>query len=179
MTLQRPADHESHDYFKLYINQVTGDDFLQTLKDSLSSTLELLKNLEDSKWDYRYAEGKWSIKEVMIHIMDTEKIFAYRALRFSRNDMTSLPGFDQDDYAPFYNAENRSIKSILKEFKAVRKATIAMYKNFSDEMLNRIGTASEHPVSVRALGFMIAGHEVHHVKIIRERYLEYLEIKNK
>ncbi|MFT5166695.1 MAG: putative damage-inducible protein DinB [Saprospiraceae bacterium] len=178
MTLMRPADQESHDYFKLYINQVSGDDFVQTLKESLASTLELLKNLEDSKWDFKYAEGKWSIKEVMIHVMDTERIFAYRALRISRNDMTSLSGFEQNDYAPYYDVDNRSIKSILKEFKAVRKASIAMFKNFNDEMLARIGTASDHAVSARALGFMIAGHEIHHIKIIKERYLDYLEIEN-
>ena len=171
MNLIRPADHESHDYFKLYINQVSGNDFVQTLKDSLQSTLQLLKNLDDSKWDFRYAEGKWSIKEVMIHIMDTERIFAYRALRISRNDMTPLPGFEQDDYAPFYDPDNRSIESIIDEYEAVRKATISMFKNFNDDMLGRIGTASESPVSARALGFMVAGHEIHHVRILNERYL--------
>ncbi len=178
MILKRPADKESHDYFKLYINQVPGDDFVQTLKNSLVSTYTLLKSLDASTWDFRYDEGKWTIKEVMIHIMDTERIFAYRALRISRNDMTPLPGFEQDDYAPHYDANNRSIKSILKEFKAVRKATIAMFRNFNDEMFERIGTASDHPVSARALGYMIAGHEIHHIRIIRERYLDYMEISN-
>ncbi len=171
MTLKRPEDHESHDYFKLYINQVPGDNFLRVLKTSYLSTLLLLENMDLEKWNFRYAEGKWSIKEVMLHILDTERIFAYRALRVSRNDMTPMPGFEQDDYVPFYDAENRSIKSILKEYKAVRRASIAQFKNFNDDMLGRVGTASEHAISARALGFMIAGHEIHHVRILKERYL--------
>jgi len=170
-TIKRPADNESHDYFKLYINLVTSDDFLKTLEDCLFSTVELLESLDASKWDFRYAEGKWSIKEVVLHMMDTERIFAYRGLRIGRNDMTAMQGFEQDDYVPFYNVDNRSAESIIEEYIAVRQASIAMYRHFNDDMLGRIGTASEHPVSARALGFMIAGHELHHVRIIKERYL--------
>lgn len=172
MNLKRPAAHESNDYFKLYINQVDGNDFLQTLKSSEASTVAFLQNLESAKWDDRYAEGKWSIKEVLIHMLDTERIFGYRALRISRNDQTPLAGFEQDDYVPFYDVENRSINSIIEEFRSVRQATIEMFKHFNGEMLERMGTASGHPISVRALGFMIAGHEIHHLRIIRERYLE-------
>ncbi len=171
MTNRRPEDHESHDYFKLYINQVSGDDFLQTLKEAHHNSMEFYKKLPVEKWDYRYDEGKWSIKEVLIHILDTERIFAYRALRISRNDKTPLQGFEQDDYVPFYNVENRSITSLIDEYDALRRSTIAMFQNFDDAMLERMGTASEHPVSVRALGYMIAGHEIHHLRILRERYL--------
>ncbi len=171
MTNRRPEDHESHDYFKLYINQVSGDDFLQTLKEVHHNSIEFYKKIPVEKWDYRYDEGKWSIKEVLIHILDTERIFAYRALRIARNDKTPLQGFEQDDYVPFYNVENRSITSLLDEFDALRRSTIAMFQNFDDAMLERMGTASEHPVSVRALAYMIAGHEIHHLRILRERYL--------
>lgn len=170
MKLVRPEAHESHDYYKLYINLVSGNDFLQVLKDSLVSTVDFLGKLEDSKWDYRYAEGKWSIKEVMIHIMDAEQIFAYRAIRISRNDQTPLPGFDQDDYVPFYDAENRTPESIISEYTAVRLATIAMFENFNDKMMERMGVASDFPVSVRALAYMLTGHELHHMRVLRERY---------
>ena len=171
MKTTRPEAHESHDYYKLYINQVEGDDFLQVLKDNLISTVSLLSNLESEKWDFRYAEGKWSIKEVMIHIMDTEQVFAYRAMRISRNDKTPLPGFDQNDYVPFYDAGNRSPESIINEFTAFRLGTIEMFENFNDDMMGRMGKASDFDVSVRALAFMLTGHEIHHVRIIKERYL--------
>ena len=172
MELKRPADHESHDYYKLYINQVVGDDFIGTLHSALTETVAFLESLEPSKWDYRYAEGKWSIKEVMIHILDAERVFAYRALRISRNDQTPLPGFDQDDYVPHYDVSNRSIESILQEYKATRMGTISMFQNFNEEMMQRMGTASGFPVSVRALGYMLTGHEIHHMRIVRERYMD-------
>jgi len=167
----RPADHESHDYYKLYINQVPGDNVVQVLKDTMLNTLALLETLDIEKWDFRYAEGKWSIKEVMIHIMDAEQVFAYRAMRISRNDQTPLPGFEQNDYVPYYDVENRSVESIMEEFKALRLSTIAMFENFNDAMMERLGTASGFQVSVRALAFMLAGHEIHHMRIVRERYL--------
>lgn len=171
MTHRRPTDQESHDYFKLYINQVTADNFLKVLEDALESTIQFLENIPAEKWDYRYAEGKWSLKEAFIHVLDTERVFAYRAMRVARNDMTPMPGFNQDDYVPFYNADERSPYSIIEEYRAVRSATVAQFSNYTDEMLDRIGTASEHAISTRALGFMIAGHEIHHLRITRERYL--------
>jgi uncharacterized damage-inducible protein DinB len=172
MTHRRPDDHESHDYFKLYINQVTSDDFLQVLENNLETTVAFLENIPAEKWDYRYAEGKWSIKEAFIHVLDTERIFAYRALRLARNDRTPMPGFNQDDYIAHYNVDERSPFSIIEEYKAVRKATLSQFSHFTDEMLDQIGTASGHAVSTRALGFMIAGHEIHHLRITRERYLD-------
>lgn len=171
MKLIRPADNESHDYYKLYINQVEGNDFLQVLKDNLISTVGILNDLEPEKWEFRYAEGKWSIKEVMIHIMDTEQVFGYRAMRISRNDQTALPGFDQNDYVPYYDAENRTPQSIINEYTAFRLGTIAMFENFNEDMMGRFGKASDFDVSVRALAYMIAGHEIHHVRILKERYL--------
>ncbi len=171
MTLRRPDAHESHDYYKLYISQVAGDDFLNSLNAAMAGTISFLKSLEDEKWNYRYAEGKWSIKEVVLHMIDTERIFAYQVLRIARNDMTPIEGFEQDDYIPYLNADNRDTDSIIQEYSSVRLATLDLFRNFDDEMLNRIGTASGRPFSPRAIGFIIAGHEAHHLSVIRERYL--------
>ena len=123
------------------------------------------------KLTYRYAENKWTIKEILVHIMDDERIYAYRALRIARNDKTPLPGFEQDDYVPFSKANQRSLASILREYKTVRQATVSLFTSFNMEDLLRIGTANDHPVSVRALAWHIAGHELHHLNIIKERYL--------
>ncbi len=171
MTLKRPEAHESNDYFKRYINQVESDDALKVLHDLKSDTLTFLKNLTAEKWNYRYAEGKWSIKEVFLHLIDTERIFAYRALRVSRNDKTPLPGFEQDDYLPYNYPEQRSPESIIEEYAAVRDATITLFKSLNDEALGFLGTASNGPISPRAILFITAGHEIHHMKIIEERYL--------
>lgn len=170
-TLKRPGEKESNEYFRKYIQQVPQDDFLETLEKAASETTAFLKTLNDAQWNYRYAEGKWSVKEVWLHVIDTERVMAYRALRFARNDKTTLPGFEQDDYTPFTNAENRSPESILKEFNAVRNATLELFRNFNDEMLDRLGTANGSPFTPRALGFVIAGHEIHHLNIIKEIYL--------
>ena len=172
ITLKKPEAKETSDYYKLYINKVAGDDYLKAMEETMHDTLALLTSLEDAKWDYRYAEGKWSIKEVLLHLIDTERIMTYRALRMARNDKTPLPGFEQDDYIPFVDADQRSPQSILDEYQAVRKATIEMFRYFNDDMLSRLGTASGNPFTPRALGFVIAGHDIHHMSIIRERYLD-------
>ena len=127
--------------------------------------------MSEEKEDYRYAEGKWTIKELMQHIIDTERIFNYRALRFARNDELALQGFEQDDYNDVAQANSRDFKSILNEFNALRISTIMMYQSFTDEMLKRIGTASNSPMSVRALGYLSAGHTGHHIRVFQERYL--------
>ena len=169
-TLKKPEAKESADYYKKYIGLVDGNDFLNVLEMLMSKTVTFLNALDAAKWNYRYAEGKWSIKEVMLHVLDTERIMTYRALRIARNDKTPLPGYEQDDYIPYTDAENRSPASIIEEYKAVRGATISMFSNFNDEMLSRVGTASGNPFTPRALGYIIAGHELHHMQIIRQRY---------
>ncbi len=171
-TLKKPEAKESADYYKKYIGLVDGNDFLNVLEMLMSKTVTFLNALDAAKWNYRYAEGKWSIKEVMLHVLDTERIMTYRALCIARNDKTPLPGFEQDDYIPFMDTENRSPESIIEEYMAVRKATIEMFRYFNDDMLNRIGTASGNPFTPRSLGFVIAGHELHHMSIIRERYID-------
>ena len=171
-TLKRPEAKESSNYYILYVDQVDGNDFLKVLEEAMPKTVDFLNSLDAAKWDYRYADGKWSIKEVLLHMFDTERIMAYRALRIARNDKAPLQGFEQDEYIPFVDAENRSPESIIEEYKAVRKATIEMFRYFNDDMLNRVGTASGNPFTSRALGFVIAGHEAHHLKIVKERYLD-------
>ncbi len=172
ISLKRPEEKESNVYYKKYIDQVHSDNFLNVLENTKPDTLAFLNALEESKWNFRYAEDKWSIKEVMMHIIDTERIMAYRALRIARNDKTPLPGFEQDDYIPFTNAQNRTPASIIDEYLAVRRATTEMFRYFDDEMLNRMGTASGNPFTPRALGFIIAGHEAHHLRIVKERYFD-------
>jgi len=131
-----------------------------------------MKSIPEDKLYYRYDEGKWTIKEILVHIIDDERIYAYRALRFARKDSTELAGFDQENYAVNSGANKRSIESILHEFETVRKATISLFESFTDEALTSSGIANGNKVSVRALGYHIAGHEKHHVNIIRERYLD-------
>lgn len=170
-TLKRPEAKESNAYYHKYIGLVSSDDFLKAMEKAMPETVAFLNTLNASQWDYRYAEGKWSIKEVMLHVIDTERIMAYRALRIARNDKTALPGFDENEYVPFADAENRSPKSIIEEYKAVRKSSIEMFRHFNDEMLGRFGSANGNPFTPRSLAFIIAGHEAHHLNIIKERYL--------
>jgi uncharacterized damage-inducible protein DinB len=122
--------------------------------------------------EYRYDVGKWSVKELLNHMMDAERIFAYRALRFSRNDKTPLSGFEENDYAPLANAHARSLKQLTDEMERLRATTIDLYSSFTPEMLKREGTANNNKLSVLNLGYVIAGHETHHRKVISERYLK-------
>ena len=154
-----------------YINAAENKTLLQGLLDGLPQLVNFLKEIPSEKLEYRYAEGKWTIKDIILHMADTERIFAYRALRFARNDKTALPGFEENDYAAIAPAEERSIMSLLTEFSAIRHANILMFKSFSEVELLRIGTASENEMSVRALGFVIIGHQNHHQRIFEEMYL--------
>ncbi|NND32823.1 MAG: DinB family protein [Saprospiraceae bacterium] len=169
--IRRPLQHETAAYYTLYIDQVEGSNYMRTLKSNLKSTVEFLQQLSDEEWNSRYAPEKWSIKEVVLHMVDSERIFAYRALRIARNDITPLAGFDQDAYVPHSNASDRSGASLIDEYQMVRHATLAMFQNFTDEMMTRMGTASDNPFSTLALAFIIAGHENHHISILKDRYL--------
>jgi hypothetical protein len=146
--IQKPLPGEYPAYASMYIDLLPGDS-------------KLLTHL----WN------KWSIKEVLVHIVDDERIYAYRALRFARNDRTELPGFDQDPFALYSGADQRPIDSIIEEYEAVRMATIALYESFTDDALLRKGIANKNEATVRALGYHIAGHELHHINIIRKVYL--------
>ncbi len=158
-------------FYKAYIKLVDETDLLQALRLSSYRSLELLHSVPERKWDFRYAAGKWSVRELWCHVIDAERIFAYRALTFARNDKTELPGFDENQYVPESNASGRSLKKIADEFMHVRLGTIDLFESFSEEMLSRKGKANKNEVSVAALGFIVAGHETHHRNILRERYL--------
>lgn len=165
----RPTAGDYPAYFETYVSKVLGDEVLNTL--SSTKTIELFSGLTPEQWSYSYAPGKWNLKEVLIHILDTERIFAYRALRMSRSDMAPLQGFEQDDYVPYYEVEHRTPASLISEYQAVRKATLAMFDNFSEAHYKRKGIAGGKEVSVLALAYMIAGHEIHHHQLIEQKYL--------
>lgn len=158
-------------FYKNYVKQVDQTDMLTAMRLSGYRTLELVHSIPEKKMDYRYADGKWSIRELLCHMIDAERIFAYRALRFARNDKTNLPGWEENDYAPQANASNRSLKKIADEMQHLRVSTIDMFEGFTEEMLTRKGTANNNEMSVVALGFIIPGHETHHRNILKERYL--------
>jgi uncharacterized damage-inducible protein DinB len=159
-------------HFKNYVKQVEETDVLQALRLSGFRTQVLIHSIPADKADYRYAEGKWSVREVLCHLLDAERIFAYRALRFARNDGTHLPGFDENAYAPEANAGGRSMKKIADEFTHLRSSTVDMFEGFTEDMLRRRGiSGNNNETSVLAYGFIIAGHETHHRKLLTERYL--------
>lgn len=164
--------HNFAEYFKHYTSLVdTSIDIDEILNEVHRETIELLDLVTEVQGGYAYEQGKWTIKELLVHMIDTERIFCNRALRFARNDKTDLPGFDHDIYVSHSNANERNLADIMNEFDLVRAATIALFKGFSTEMLNQKGTANDNPLTVMAIGYIIAGHERHHVNILKERYL--------
>lgn len=154
-----------------YINALDNVELLEELEISLHDFIRFVQNIPMDKFDYRYAEGKWTIKDIIQHIIDAERIFGYRALRISRNDQTPLPGFEENDYVENTDANSRSIQGLLTELSALRHSNLLMFKSFTEEQLTRMGIASNHSISVRALGFLIIGHQKHHQKVFQERYL--------
>ncbi|HEY9047813.1 MAG TPA: DinB family protein [Ohtaekwangia sp.] len=158
-------------FYKGYVENVKDQDMLEALTQSNKLTVDLVRSIPESKGDFRYQPGKWSIKELLCHMIDVERIFAYRALRFARNDKTPLHGFEENDYAPEANAANRNLKDLADEQERLRATTVDLYKSFTPEMLQRTGTANKTELSVFNLGYIIAGHETHHRKILQERYL--------
>jgi hypothetical protein len=171
LTINRPDETEYQSYYGRYVSLVTGDNVLTALGDQLSEMLALLRSVPESQGGFRYAADKWSIKELVGHMIDTERIFAYRALRFARNDKTPLPGYEQDDYIRNASFDASSLGDLAAEFESVRRATLFLFKHLDGEAWMRWGVASESEVSVRALAYIIAGHELHHVGILRDRYL--------
>jgi uncharacterized damage-inducible protein DinB len=158
-------------FYKNYVKQIEETDLLQALRISGHRCLELVHSIPEGEEDFRYTEGKWSIRELLCHMIDAERIFAYRALRFARNDKTPLAGFEEKDYASEANASGRSLQKIAAEMAHLRSATIDLFEGFTPEMLIRKGTANKNELSVISLGFIIAGHETHHCNVLKERYL--------
>lgn len=163
--------NEYSEFNATYIQAIENVELLEELEISLHDFIKFVQNIPMDKFDYRYAEGKWTIKDIIQHIIDAERIFGYRALRISRNDKTPLPGFEENDYVENTNANGRSIQELLTEFSAVRHSNLLLFKSFSDEQLTRMGIVSNHTISVRALGFLIIGHQKHHQRVFQERYL--------
>jgi hypothetical protein len=170
--IQKPAAGEYKDYSAAYISKVPDDGMvLQYLQTDFETIRTLVIDLPEEKLLSAYAPGKWTLKEILVHMMDTERIFAYRALRIARNDKTDLPGFEQDEYTPYLYANERSIANIMEEYGLQRKSTVALFSNFDESAFTRTGFANGAPLSVRAALYIIAGHELHHLQIIREKYL--------
>ena len=167
----RPDLEKVPEFYKGYVDQVKNDDLYFILEDSNRQMLRVIASIPESKGEFRYAPDKWSIKELLCHIIDAERIFAYRTLRFARNDKTPLPGFEEKDYAPQANAHSRTVSQIAGEMERVRKTTIDLFNSFTPEMLQRRGTASNVVLSVLNMGFIIPGHETHHRKVLESRYL--------
>ncbi|HYR12432.1 MAG TPA: DinB family protein [Longimicrobium sp.] len=169
--IPRPDASEYLEYYGKYIDKVPDGDLLQTLRGQLDETLALVRGLDEAQGGHAYAPGKWSIRGVLNHLIDAERIFAYRALRISRGDATPLASFDENAYADAADADARTLADLAEEMEHVRLANLALFRSLGDEALARRGTASGGEVSVRALAWIIAGHERHHVALLRERYL--------
>ncbi|MEY8021916.1 DinB family protein [Muriicola sp. SD30] len=165
-------EHEYNPYYRAYIEALGEVDLMKTLRKQIKNYPQFLASIPEDKLNYQYAEGKWTVAEVLLHVLDSERVFQYRALRFARKDQTPLPGFDQDLYVPQSGAGNRSLDSIIEEYKAIRQSTITLYESFNEDILKRKGVASNSNMSVAALGFIICGHQRHHRNILRERYLQ-------
>jgi uncharacterized damage-inducible protein DinB len=171
--IERPREKEYPAYAHIYIDLLPDDGLiLKHLADNLKTTKNFVAAIPKDRLLYRYAEGKWTIKEILAHIVDDERIYVYRALRFARNDSTELPGFDQDQYAGYSGANQRDSSELLDEFSLVRRSTIAFFRSLDAAALLRTGVANGQKVSVRALAYHIAGHELRHMNVIRERYLK-------
>lgn len=169
--LSKPLPGTYPVYFQKYIDQVGEEDLHAALVNQLPVINAFLQGITEEKSNYAYAAGKWTIKEVLQHITDTERIFCYRALAFARGEKANLPGFEENDYAANGNANSQSWQQLIDELNAVRKSTETLFKSFSGEILLKEGTANNNTISVSALGFIILGHFNHHKKVIEERYL--------
>ncbi len=169
--IPRPAPGEHGAYYARYVEAVPDGDLLRTLEDQAEATLALLREVGAARGGFRYAPGKWSVREVVGHLADTERVMTHRALRFARGDEAELPGFDQDAYVAAAGFDRRSLADLAEELADVRKATLKLFGGMDVEAFERGGVASGSRVTVRALAWITAGHERHHQRILRERYL--------
>ena len=170
-TAARPAADEYAPYYERYVSLVAAGDVVETLERQAAETASLVGGLSEEQGGSRYEPGKWSVKELIGHLCDTERILSYRLLRVARNDRTPIEGFDQDPYVANSNAGGRTLRSLAEEFGHIRTATLALLRGLDSAAWSRVGVANENEVSARALAYIIAGHEAHHVGILKERYL--------
>lgn len=170
--IYKPTEQGAPPFMQAYIKLVPDDgNLLIHLEDIFSETEEIIQPLSEEKMNYRYAPGKWTIKDMLVHLADTERIFVYRALRFSRGDETALPGFEESLFAQYARANDRDKEDIMREYSLVRESSIAFIESLSDEALNRKGMANQSQLSVRFIINLIYGHHKHHLNVLRERYL--------
>jgi hypothetical protein len=167
----RPSPGDYSTYYESYIKLIEGDDILRILNDQSKRTQDILNSFSEHKGNYCYAEGKWTVKEVVGHLLDTERVFAYRALCIARGEKKSLPGFDQNDYVKEGNFNRRELFDLNYEFRLLRESNLLLFRSFTPEMLKLKGFANETSVTVLAILFIIAGHEKHHMKVLREKYM--------
>lgn len=167
----KPEANEYASYYEKYVSLIDDDDVIAVLESQLDATVACLRGLSEEQGNYAYEPGKWTIKELVGHVNDGERIFAYRAMCIARGDKTPLPGFEQDDYIAGANFNAQTLADLTTEFELIRRSNLAMLKQFSDEAWVRQGTASNNPITARALVYIIAGHEAHHINILRSRYL--------
>ncbi|QEK52621.1 DinB family protein [Pedobacter aquae] len=170
--MYQPFSNEYAPYYEGYIKLVSGQNILRKLKNQLNEVDDFLAEIPAEKHDYAYADGKWTIKEVVAHLIDTERVMAYRAMRFSRNDFTPLPGFDQDFYMQNIDVSKRSFNDLVDELLIMRQANLYFFKSLTEEDYKKKGVASEREVSVGALLFIMAGHIEHHFRVLKEKYLK-------
>ena len=167
----RPAPGEYAEYFEGYISKVPANDITGFLTQQLESTMTLLRSIDEVQGDFRYAPDKWTVKDLLGHIIDTERVFAYRSLVFARNDSAGLPGFDQEPWAQNSNYSNLTVKDIGAEFESVRRSTLFLFRHLDAAAWNRQGIANNNKMTTRAAAFVIAGHTEHHLDILKSRYL--------
>jgi uncharacterized damage-inducible protein DinB len=169
--MKRPEPTEYPAFFKNYVDNVKTDNIIKELRDQVMNVQALISTISEENEEYVYAAGKWTIKEIIGHIIDTERVLGYRAMRFARKDKTPLPGYDEDQYVANGNFNKQTLYSLGHEFAIVREANLALFKVWDEEALDQMGVANNYDVSVRALLFMIAGHAVHHLNVIKTKYL--------
>jgi hypothetical protein len=169
--ITKPTYPIQSEYFAGYVNKAKGEDLISSLKHNLHDTLKIFTPYVNAKEDYRYAEGKWSVKQLLQHIIDTERIFSYRALRISRLDATPLPGYDEDNYAMHDNSDGRNLLDMLREFEIVRQSTICLFESFSVPSLDFEGVGSGTIFTPRIVGWLLVGHAAHHNSVLVERYI--------
>jgi uncharacterized damage-inducible protein DinB len=169
--MKRPESEEFPEYYKSYIDLVENANIIKEMNNQVMDIQALISEIPEEKENYAYAEGKWTIKEILGHIIDSERIFAYRAMRFARRDKTALPGYDENMFAANANFNKQSLYSLAHEFAIVREANLTLFKTFDEETFDLIGNANGKDVSVRAILYMIVGHATHHMNVIKTRYL--------
>jgi len=172
LIISKPEKSEHDPYYSRYIDLVKGNDIVKILAIQIDGSLALLRSIPTSKNHFRYASGKWSVSEVVGHIIDTERVFSYRALTFARNDKASLPGFEQDDWIRGASFNETPLAELVSEFECLRRANIYFFQHLASDAWMRRGKANDAEISVRALAYVIAGHELHHMQILKTKYLQ-------